>query len=303
MDKYIIFGLLIVVGLLLIVFLNWNTNVLEKFQNADLPNLQACPAGLSQYASDATLNCCDGPIVENKCTGNPVCTLSEATGKIPRCINWYQKYLRRMARRHCPRDRRQFYEDATKAKIGFCTDSPLNQALREPVRKNSNQCNVHKTNDQNLRDPNSCLVQKMLARMLVPTPMSTKTAVVFLPNAPVVLQAAYMDELQSKNCYDRPTVDRALDIVAPGWRNNTGFRTTAYKRFEFCDDVKKRLRARAEDPNYVDPLAGIAVGESDRKRRRRFRFRFPRLRFPRFKFKWPRFRPGWKPRAYGICRK
>lgn len=304
MDKYIIFGLLIVLALLLIIYLNRNNNVYEKFTNTQLPNLQACPAGLNKYASESSLNCCTGPIIENKCTGKPVCTLSESAGNLPRCINWYEKYLKRMSKRYCPSDLKQFYEDGTKAKIGFCTDSPLNQKLQAPVRKDANKCNIHKSYDKNIRDPESCLVKRLMAKMVVPTDMSTKTAMVFVPNAPVVLQANYTDGLESKNCLDRATVDRALDVIAPGWRNNTQFRGTAYKKMQFCDDVKRKLRARAEDPNYVDPLAGLAFGETavTRRQRRRWRFKWPRFRFPGINWRKLKFKK-WKPRAYGICKK
>jgi hypothetical protein len=299
MDKYIIFGLLIVMALLLIIHLYRNDNINEKFANPELPNLESCPASLSKYTTDVSINCCDGNIVNGKCTGRPVCTLSEKTAKLPRCIEWYQQYLKRMAKRHCPSDLVNFYEDNKLVKIGFCTDSPLKATLRAPLNDNANMCNVHKSNEQNLKDPNSCLVKKMLEKMVVPTPLSTKTAILVLPNAPVVLQANYMDEMQSKNCMDRPTSDAALDIVMPGWRNNSAFRAQFYNKMEFCDTIKRRLDARREDPNYSNPLEDIAYGESQRFR---IRWRRPRFRWA-FKWRWPRWGRRWKPKAYGICKK
>ncbi len=298
MDKYIIFGLLIVMALLLIIHLNRNNNVSEKFANPAAPNLQACPASLNKYTSDVSINCCDGDIVQGKCQGEPVCTLSEKTEKLPRCIDWYRNYLRKMSIRHCPSDLKQFFEDADRRQVGFCTSSPLNSKLTQPIRTMAPKCNVHKSNDKNLRDPNSCLVKKRMEKMLVPTPMSTKGATVFWPNTPVILQANYIDELQSKNCLDRPTADAALDIIVPAWRNNSEFKTLIYNKLIFCDTVKKQLEERAQDPNYKGAMTTLGLDE-------RRRLRLPGLKFnkPKFNFnlpKAPKF--GWKPKAFGVCK-
>jgi hypothetical protein len=300
MDKYIIFGLLIVMALLLIIHLYRKDNINEKFANPELPNLQSCPASLNKYTSDVSINCCDGEVVQGKCQGEPVCTLSEKTDKLPRCIDWYKQYLDRMSKRHCPSYLKNFYEDDKLQKVGFCTNSPLNDKLRAPLNNDADKCNIHKTNTDNLKDPNSCLVKKMLDKMMVPTPMSTKSAILVLPNAPVVLQANYFDEMQSKTCMDRPTADAALDMVMPGWRNNTEFQQQFYKKLQFCDVAKRRLDARKEDPNYRSPLGDINVIES-----RRFNIKPPKFRW-RFNWKWPKFgraRFNWKPKQYGICRK
>ena len=263
MDKYIIFGLLIVMTLLLIIHLNRNNNVHEKFQDKQSLNLQSCPAGLNYYSTDNAINCCTGPIVENKCTERPACTLSESSGNLPRCIEWYRDYLREKSIKYCPfGDLPTFYEDKSRKKLGFCTGSPLNQTLDAPIRPDDPKCIIHKNNIENLTDPNSCLVKRMLYKMVVPTKLSIKSANVWFPGIPVVLQASYIDGLETKNCLDRPSFDRLMDMFVGGWRNNSEFKTQIYNKMEFCDDIKRKLDERAQDPNYKDPLANITIGNT-----------------------------------------
>ncbi len=265
MDKYIIFGLLIVMTLLLIIHLNRNNNVHEKFQDSQTLNLQLCPAGLNYYSTDNAINCCTGPIVENKCTEKPACTLSESSGNLPRCIDWYSDYLKKQAKRYCPSDLPQFYEDKSSKQVGFCTASPLNQKLESPIRPDDPKCTIHKTSIENLTDPDSCLVKRMLKKMTIPTEFSIKSANLWFPGIPVVLQASYIDGLQTKSCLDRPSFDRLMDVFIGGWRNNTDFKTKIYDKMEFCDDIKRKFAERARDPTYKDPLSNITMGDTGLK--------------------------------------
>jgi hypothetical protein len=296
MDKYIIFGLLIVMALLLIIHLYRKDNINEKFANPELPNLQSCPASLNKYTSDVSINCCEGPVVQGKCQGEPVCTLSEKTDKLPRCIDWYRQYLDRMSKRHCPITIKNFYEDESLQKIGFCTESRLDDKLRKPLISIAQKCNVHQSNEKNIRDPDSCLVRKMMAKMVTPDFWATREVTTSGINMPVILISNYMDEAQSKTCYDRPTVDRHLDVALPGWRSNDNYKPF-YRSLPFCDTAKRRLDARKEDPNYRSPIDDINVDES-----RRFNFRRPRFgKRPRFGLKFPKF--SWKPKRISICRR
>lgn len=293
MDKYIIFGLLIVMALLLIIHLYRKDNINEKFANPELPNLQSCPASLNKYTSDVSINCCEGPVVQGKCQGEPVCTLSEKTDKLPRCIDWYRQYLDRMVKRHCPSHLGAFYEDSSGKYNGFCTWSPLNDKLNAPIRPTAQKCNVHKSNEKNIRDPNSCLVLKMRAKMLVPSGGSSDVTTSGT-NMPVILISNYMDEAQSKTCYDRPSADRYLDASFPGWRSNNDFKKL-YKTLQFCDTAKRRIDSRREDPNYRSPIADFNVNESQL-------FDLDKIRAgkgSRLGSKSPQF--IWKPKPVSVC--
>ncbi len=275
MDKYIIVGLIIV--MLLLLLLHWyKPDMKEKFADAPtLPNLQSCPADLNKFTTDKAINCCDGTITGGVCDGKVMCTLSNESGEVPRCIDWYKEYIDRMSRKHCMTTLPNFYEGVgldKKTKIGFCTSSPLTNDLMRKQTEQAKQCIIYKDNLKNEGTIDSCYNERRLEKMIVPTSDAKRSITPFIPgliNNMFILSASYQDDFEPKTCVDRDSMFDCLDKLIQGWQNIPFF-GEAKKQWEekafFCDTAKKRIEDKQKNPFYksrLEKLKESAGGKLD----------------------------------------
>ena len=89
----------------------------EPFQNA--PNItpadndiqiQACPSGTSSYSDKGDIYCCNGDIVNEKCNGNTICSVSLEKPGMPSCTNLLRQQLREKSVRFCPPSLKNYFE-------------------------------------------------------------------------------------------------------------------------------------------------------------------------------------------------
>ncbi len=263
MDRYIIVGIIILM-LILLLFHWYKPDFREKFADAPiLPNLQSCPADLKSFTTDKAVNCCEGTITGGICEGKAMCTLSNESGDLPRCIDWYKEYIDRMSQKHCMKSLPNFFEGLNldkKTIIGRCTSSQLNNSLTQKRDTSAKECAIFKDNLLNEQTINSCYNERRLEKMTVPTPDAKRTISAFVPGLidnMFLLSASYQDDFEPKTCVDRQSLYDCLDKLFKGWQNWPFF-GEAQKQWEekafFCDTAKKRIEDKQKNPFYKSRL-------------------------------------------------
>ncbi len=133
----------------------------EPFENAQpyAPNLRGCPVALSRYITKNTINCCDGAVENGKCTGTPACTLSTASGDLPRCVEWIATYSITKGVEMCPPSLPSYFEDDQGA---YCTAARLKRDMRGTEDPNAKKCVIEGALEKRLTNPDSCYNLRIL---------------------------------------------------------------------------------------------------------------------------------------------
>ncbi len=264
MDKYIIIGLIILMILLLIIHKSNGANLKEKFQDKQVPNIEACPADLNRYTTDRGINCCEGPIENGQCKGIPRCTLSNNVPGLIRCVDYKTNSNDEFTKKYCPKG--TFFFDGVTERgkqahiIGYCTKSKLSADLSRRIPPLDNMCVEYKDRSTNEGSLDSCWVRKKMDSILLPT-KDAKVQAKKIKKLPIFFFVTYMDEMFAKICFDRPTMEGYLDKLYPPWRTNRLFRKYIYNKMGFCDTVREKMAARARDPNYKSPLQSAGLNK------------------------------------------
>jgi len=262
MERYLIIGLIIFMFILLLIHLyKPATEGMADAATASLPNLQSCPAGLNSYTTDIAINCCDGDVTGNKCSGTAKCTLSGSDSRLPRCIDYYMEYLDKMTKRNCPANSR-FFEGLKEPRraggtTGYCTTASLTRdfsARLNPSETPEMQCIVHKSQSENESDPNSCYNKKLLANIIAPTTDSKRFAYSWGSKYPVFFGANYFDDMKSLSCLDRDTFINAITAYNPGWKQNPEWRKWIDNWITYCDTEKGRMATKKGQPSLIPNL-------------------------------------------------
>ena len=214
-------ALLIVVYILLRVYILQQKLEVESFT---LPNLSACPSNSKMLNDETGVNCCEGEIIDGVCTkGKVICTLSEKSGNLPRCVDYVTTQSITKGREICPKSMPNYFERDGK---GFCTTGGLNQEKNGPVNMAEPTCPVLANQDERMRDRNSCFNIKMLDDMkftIANVPYSKFSWIGSTPSGPgkvVVYGATYEVNGRINTCYDRDSIERRADAMTPGWRSD-----------------------------------------------------------------------------------
>jgi hypothetical protein len=265
MDKYIIIGLIILMILLLIIHSTGSkTNYTEKFQDTQMPNIEACPADLNRYTTDRGINCCEGPIENGQCKGTPRCTLSNNVPGLIRCVDYKTKNNDEQTKKYCPKG--TFFYDGIAERgnlaniIGYCTKSKLSADLSRRIAPLDDMCVEYKDRSTNEKTINSCWVRKKIQSIPLPT-KDAKVQVKKVKNFPLIFYVNYIDEMEGKICFDRETMNGYFDKYYSSWRSNRLFKKFIYNKMKFCDVVREKLAARSRDPNYKSPMAQAGLNK------------------------------------------
>lgn len=259
MERYLIIGLIIIMFILLLIHLyKPAAEGMTDATTASLPNLQSCPAGLNRYTTDISINCCDGDVTGNNCSGAAKCTLSGSDSRLPRCIDYYMEYLDKLTKRNCPTNSR-FFEGLKEPRrpdgiTGYCTTASLTRdfsARLNPSETPEMQCIVFKSPSENESNPNSCYNKKLLEKIVVPTADSKRLAASWGSKYPVFFGANYFDDMKSMSCLDRDTFINAITNLKPDWRQVPDWKQWVDNWITYCDTEKKRMDAKKDQPSMI----------------------------------------------------
>lgn len=219
-DRLLWSCLLVLIVILVVLrrYITFRLRSAEGFKVNTL-NLSACPEKTKEFNVPDGVNCCDGEIVGGKCTnGKPVCTLSEQSGNLPRCVDYVGINSISKGINICPASMPNYFE---RDGNGYCTKGALNNARTGPVNSGEKTCAVLTNQEERMRDENSCLNQKMMEDMKFSIANVPYEKVIASRRNGIVLGAIYEVNGKFESCLDRDSFERREDATKPGWRSTT----------------------------------------------------------------------------------
>ena len=188
----------------------------EGFANT-IPNVDACPGNTKEINGISSVDCCKGKIVGGKCIGKLVCTLSERSGNLPRCVDYVSLNSVTKGIEACPMSMPNYFEKGGKS---FCTKGALNRAKNGPVNQGEKTCSILARQEDNEKDPDSCFNQKMLEGMKFTIANVPHEKIIVSRRDVIVFGATYELNGRIETCLDRNSVERREDATNPGWRSD-----------------------------------------------------------------------------------
>jgi hypothetical protein len=212
-------------------------------------HLSTCPAESKSYVDDGGRTvCCNGDIIEGKCQGTQVCSLSENFGNLPTCDVWFGAYLQEKGAKRCPSSMPHYFEDL-KAGVKGCTAGFRTKDGKGPASSRDKSCKLYNDKDQDLITIDSCTNQKLLEDTQCFTNYLEGTSKQFTSwgAIPPVIYCSRLDKssMMPVNCLNESlfarTVDYWVEKWAPqykGWREmSTGW--GPQWKLNFCSVIQK----------------------------------------------------------------
>lgn len=212
-------------------------------------HLSSCPADSKSYVDDGGRTvCCDGDIVEGKCDGAQVCSLSENFGNLPTCDVWFGAYLQEKGAKRCPPSMPHYFEDP-KAGVKGCTAGFRTKDGKGPASSKDKSCKLYNDKNEDLIKIDSCTNQKLLEETQCFPNYLEGTTKQFASwgEIPPPIFCARLDKatMMPINCLNENTYARALDYLVEkyyptfkGWREmSTGW--GPQWKLSFCSVVQK----------------------------------------------------------------
>jgi hypothetical protein len=208
-----------IISILLILYFksNYKSHTLDTFTDY---YLSACPPGYKTfYNTDGDINCCDGDIIGNKCTGENQCTLNKSTESMPNCTDIILKNYSEKSKEYCSPSLSTYFENKIK-NIKGCTNGPLNNSLDGPKSVNQNTCIIYKDWNDNIYNKDSCHNQIQLDMTPCFGTDCTKNIMQPGQNKPILIAIGFTDTLGiHRIAYTRKSFETYLDFSNPKWRD------------------------------------------------------------------------------------
>jgi hypothetical protein len=185
-----------------------------------------CPYNTTTFMnSKDTTVCCDGTVTGKRCAGKVVCAISTNKENIPLCNDYLKDLYIKEGKDKCPLSMPNYYFKTDPGtgnnKNEFCTDSTLNNSLTGPISTEAKTC-AFNNYEFDIRNPHSCIVQKMYDAAMCPHGTCQKRAINLQPNKAVVIQINYIDkEGNPRSCMEDTSLKNYYnDIKKPLVANN-----------------------------------------------------------------------------------
>lgn len=212
-------------------------------------HLSSCPAESKSYVDDGGRTvCCEGDIIDGKCQGTQVCSLSENFGDLPTCDVWFGAYLQEKGAKRCPASMPHYFEDL-KAGVKGCTVGFRTKDGKSPALATDKSCKLYNGKDDELINIDSCTNQKLLEETQCFTNYLEGTSKQFARwgKIPPPIYCSRLDEtsMMPMNCINEKTYARSLDYLVEkyyprfkGWREMSTSWGPQWK-LNFCSVVQK----------------------------------------------------------------
>lgn len=210
---------------------------LDIIQETSLEGFQvtSCPIRTTKYVTyNGNTNCCNGDIVNKKCNGNVLCTLSpKRSDGIPSCSDLNASEWQKRSLKFCTEKMPHYFGtlNRTKGKPEGCSASSNKPDGSEPQDSNQPKCIIYNNTDDDYSKPDSCVNLKALEQMMTPIPTATKQIVPISEKAkngtplPALFTATYLPPNGSSmtpiTCYDWPRAVQFLNARDPSgaWKS------------------------------------------------------------------------------------
>lgn len=195
-------------------------------------SLSACPPDTTSYLSDNGLHlCCRGSIVDGKCSGQNVCSLSEATDGVPTCGVYYASVLEENAGKFCPQTMPYYFVDnSTIPPTRGCTNGRRKKDGSGPAEPGQPQCKIYSQEKDELSALDSCTNAILLSKTkcFTTTVDNVQPTLVKNGDSPALILCQYRDITTSmpRSCFSDESINRAseADVVSgkkpKGWKDS-----------------------------------------------------------------------------------
>jgi hypothetical protein len=197
----------------------------EGFLEIEIPDpldrdivLKSCPVDTNFYIdSKGRGACCDSRIVNNTCSGNVICSLSEGSTGLPTCGEYYSAILDEKGGRLCNSSIPNYFESDT---MKGCTSGLRTKDGKGPLRKQKDQvCILYDSVQDELTKVNSCTNAELFAKTSCfthPVAGSQKTLET-MDTYPALVSCSYTDSSDiylgklPRKCYSDESLERYLN--------------------------------------------------------------------------------------------
>lgn len=188
----------------------------EGFNTSSPIIISTCPASTETYITrEGDTNCCDGDVVDNRCNGRDVCSLSPSspTGLMS-CADWIIKEWAVRSSRFCTNSMPYYFGTMNRRSndVQGCSASQCKHDGGSPQDPNKPKCKIYNTSVEDYGKLDSCFNAAALERLHCPIPNATKniisTGSINGVLSPVLFQCTYTppNRALSNNlpvtCYD-----------------------------------------------------------------------------------------------------
>jgi hypothetical protein len=223
-------------------------------QNLDI---NTCPPfAVEIQTAKGYTDCCQGDMVDGKCNGTTFCTKSPAHDDIKTCQEAWREYFSKKGADFCPPTMPNYYEDVvnTSGPKG-CSAGPITEDGKQPKDTTSKQCKVYPSEEDNKAKLDSCFAEKERAKVQCPAVNGTSPSAAFYKDwrdqsKYLAITCDYPFEIgMPTQCFDKKSVELALDTLYPNWRNDTY--QVDWVKLNSCDNYISRRESSRQEANKL----------------------------------------------------
>lgn len=228
--------------------------------------MTSCPPGAPQYVTPkGDTNCCEGDIVNNKCNGSAICSLSPSPPDgLQSCSDWMNKQWAERATRFCPSSMPNYYGPIQRVGSGKdegCSRSPTANHGSKPQDITQARCKIYSKEMDEYSKLDSCFNRKALDAMtgtgnrsIVPT-SGDNVALLISTGVP-----ADGSSVVPTTCYDYQRFIRYLEKTNDGLANMLKKDPCALGKGVICG-IHCKNPNEADLPKTVTPSRNKAIGK------------------------------------------
>ena len=261
----------------------------EGFQNPSAITLNFCPLWAPQIqTAKGNTDCCEGELLNGKCSSRSFCTLSAPHDNITTCILAWRQYFAQK-NRQCPSTMPHYFEQV-KVKGGNkgCSASAPVEDGSGPRNISANRCKIYNTERENRSRPDSCFVEKERLKVRCPpfAGYTSRVEKVMIKEGGVdafgSFVCSYVNSLGQRNsCNDERSLLAMWDRQNPNWRTDR----TRYTQLEniSCRTFIDRERRKEMERQRIEAERRRAEQERRKREAVERQFRGFRNFFARFR--------------------
>lgn len=294
MKQYYVIAMILFILLMLWIaselFSIFETKAVEGFlMSSSNITLNMCPLWAAQVqTAKGNTDCCEGELLDGKCSTKTFCTLSPSHDGVPSCINAWKTYFTEKSNQ-CPSTMPNYFEDV-KRRNGpkGCSVSNIKEDGSSPQAITASSCVIYASEKENREMPNSCFVEKERLKVKCP-PFAGYTSRV--ENVLVKkgggnrfgsYVCSYTNTLGQRNsCNDEKSLIAMWDREDPNWRINSGKYTQM--REISCTTFLDRERKKEMERQRLEAERRRADEEKKKREAAESKFRGLQGFFNRFK--------------------
>lgn len=184
LTPFLIWLLCVGIAALAIGLLIKNMNFVKAKEGFDSSiRITTCPASTATYiTAGGDTNCCDGDIVDGRCNGRDICSLSptnKSGNGMMSCADWITREWRKRSDRFCAPSVPYYFGTMHRKKEDKegCSASPCSQDGSQPQDITKPTCKIYKTSVDEYGKADSCFNMRARDAMVCPIPKATKEIV------------------------------------------------------------------------------------------------------------------------------